>query len=242
MPFNTGEDARKALNKKKKLYQRKGQDSKFKDSKACMSLPPSKVNAYAVPGVPKFTHRKGSGLECTCTCKKHLRNDKQHIATLRERVQFYKAAAKFEKAAHKQTVKECCEYHVDARPISGKPYASQSEEEQAQTLTITLNAIAQVHAKMRLTDSEFNLITAYYLTLRGFGTNKQTTTSPDSIGLGQPTTASPSQPKTPTEGHRGRTNIWDDEWEKLHLLRGIADELVVSAHCLRRVFLVLGKS
>ena len=105
MVFKTGDDSRKALNKKKKLYQRKGQDSKFKDSKASMSLPPSKVNAYAVPGVPKFTHRKGSGLECTCTCKKHLRNDKQHIATLRERaVQFYKVAAKFEKAvpAHKR--------------------------------------------------------------------------------------------------------------------------------------------
>ena len=78
---------------------------------------------------------------------------------------------------------------------------------------------------MCLSDQEFDLITRFYL--EGRLPTVSASDLPPPIDAEDPNV--PPSNEEDADAHRGRTNIWDDEWEKLHVrrLRAIADEMVV---------------
>jgi hypothetical protein len=94
--------------------------------------------------------------------------------------------------------------------------------------------LEDVRTKLGLNPSEFALACAYWAQTYGgmeFAESGQTEER-------EPELSSPRCPAT--IGHKGRSSIWREEWEKLHLIRGIADTITVSSNALRRIFLVLG--
>ena len=228
MPFLSGTDARAAAAKRKKKSWGNGKGSQYRVNKAQGCLPPS-LEPKSRPGPDRAQP------PCSCNCTRHRPTNKR-VTDLRSQMKVAKATANFEKLAHRDTVKDCFLHHVDVTPPSKKPYPSQTPEERLHTVSTTISALKDVADKMCLSEQEFDLITRFYLE----GRIPPASASDPPLPIDAEDSKVPPSNEEDADARHGRTNIWDDEWEKLHVLRAIADEMVVSAHSLRRVFLVAG--
>ena len=209
---------------KRKNQHRRKSASKYKGLKERYSLPPSKKSGTK-PQPPRA---------CTCTCKEHTsttRREKRlekRVAVLTQECKAHKHSAQFEKAAHKDTVVECHKHHVEVRTVSDKPFAEQDQATKAKTLLVAVNAMEAVRNKLGLSTQEYAVATLYWGKVYA-GVTEEKQQQPPSPGSAIPGLT-----------RKGKSNIWNQEWEKMHLLRAIADEIVVSSAALRRIFLVLG--
>ena len=140
MPIQVGEY--KGKKSKKKCYQL----SRYKTKKKNGSLPPSQQPH------PKPLQRTSTLLETrkvrrlqtrvetlTAECKGHKRD-----------AEFERGVAQFEKEAHKQSVAECENYHVNVRLSSDKPFTQLSTEDQVRAMRTYGDVMDEVRTKMRL--------------------------------------------------------------------------------------------
>lgn len=222
MPIQAGEYKGK---KSKKIFH---PNSNYKARKKHGSLPPS------LQPHPKPLQRTSTLLETRKVRRLQTRVEKMTAERkgYKRDAEFEKGVAEFEKEAHKQTVVECDKYHVNVRLSSDKQFTQLSTDDQVLAMRTYGDVMDEVRTKMRFTESEFSL--AYLYWSRAYG--PLATSVPCSH---DPSPTSPSNP-TGASPHRGRSTIWNEEWMKLHLLRSIADKVVVSSRALRRIFLAVG--
>ena len=86
-----------------------------------------------------------------------------------------------------------------------------------------------VREKLGLTEEDFDFAPQYF--------REATTTEDHCRGLRRSTTPHDTRVtrgtnKEQKEQHKSRTNIWNEDWEKLHLVCAIADDLEVLISCL----------
>ena len=225
MPFKKGQPLIPGAKKKKKW--RKGKHSKYHFEKASSTLRVSMQDRAKPSPVPRT---------CTCTCADHKegRNEKRSKASnvqLRRLCEAHLSTIEFEKESHQATVCDCDTYHVEVRPVSDLPFASQTPAVQAQTLNLAVTTMEQVRTKLGLSVSEYNIARMYW--------GHVYCGVPMEEGA-EPHVDDSENKEAPPPGHKGRSTIWQQEWEKLHVLRGIADEMVISSNALRRIFMVCG--
>ena len=215
---------------KRKNKHRQKTSSKHKAQKKEGTLPPSKL--------PKHTPTPAA---CSCKCKEHTgsRREKrlERVAgTLRVRCKLHLATARFEKNGHRATVRDFDKNFVQAPFVSNKPFATQSAPMQALTMGLASQALEQLRMHYGFTLVEFTVAITFWNHVYGGG--PVPSVARDEKEQEQEPGAPAAQPTV--TGHKGRSTIWREEWEKMHLLRGIADEIVVSSVAMRRIFLVLG--
>ena len=197
---------------KRKNHNRSSSKTLYRRQKAHGGLPPSqrpRPGAKRPPPPPR----------CTCTCKKHTstRREKRlekRVAVLTKECKAHKHSAQFEKQAHKASVVECLRHHVEVRTFSDKPFAQQGPAMQAKTLDLAANVMEEVRKKLGFSAQEYAVASLYWAKAYGGVTEEKEQPHPQSPGSATPGTT-----------RKGRSDIWNQEWEKMHLLRAIADEI-----------------
>ena len=84
-------------------------------------------------------------------------------------------------------------------------------------MTAAVQILEKVRQKLRLSPQEFAVASLYWAQVYGGGADEEEerVQSPPPQRESEPTS-------TPRTRQKGRSSIWNEEWEKLHLLRGIA--------------------